>query len=193
MDARRLFRRTSVGAMWAILILRQVWYGSSSGVLAETASGLGRSGCTDLLVRWAAHEPDLTLQVVKPGGETQRRHRGVVRRARALVVRAVRETVHGDHAPEESPCRRPDRDPERALAFGGTIVMQPRFEARSTLRLVLDHDVTFFAGVPTMYWGLLAALDDRVDVACLAANLRVAVAGGSALPAEIHKQFKAGP
>lgn len=77
-----------------------------------------------------------------------------------------------------------------ALAFGGTIVMQPRFEARAALRLMLDHDVTFFAGVPTMYWGLLAALDDTVDVARLAANLRVAAAGGSALPAEIHKQFE---
>ncbi|MFD3499464.1 long-chain fatty acid--CoA ligase [Streptomyces sp. NPDC058676] len=77
-----------------------------------------------------------------------------------------------------------------ALAFGGTIVMQPRFEARSTLRLMLDHDVTLFAGVPTMYWALLAALDDTVDVARLAANLRVAVAGGSAMPAEIHKQFQ---
>ncbi|MEV0218912.1 long-chain fatty acid--CoA ligase [Streptomyces sp. NPDC050704] len=77
-----------------------------------------------------------------------------------------------------------------ALAFGGTIVMQPRFEARPALGLMLDHDVTFFAGVPTMYWALLAALDDTVDVARLAANLRVAVAGGSALPGEIHKQFE---
>jgi len=50
--------------------------------------------------------------------------------------------------------------------------------------------VTFFAGVPTMYWGLLAALDETVDVARLAANLRVAVSGGSARPAGIHKQFK---
>jgi len=77
-----------------------------------------------------------------------------------------------------------------AFAFGGTIVMQPRFEAQAALRLMLAHDVTFFAGVPTMYWGLLAALDETVDVARLAANLRVAVSGGSALPAEIHKQFK---
>ncbi|MFF0014732.1 long-chain fatty acid--CoA ligase [Streptomyces sp. NPDC005374] len=77
-----------------------------------------------------------------------------------------------------------------AFAFGGTIVMQPRFEAQAALRLMLAHDVTFFAGVPTMYWGLLAALDDTVDVARLAANLRVAAAGGAALPAEIHKQFK---
>jgi long-chain acyl-CoA synthetase len=41
-----------------------------------------------------------------------------------------------------------------------------------------------------MYWGLLGALDETIDVATLAANLRVAVAGGAALPAEIHKQFQ---
>jgi long-chain acyl-CoA synthetase len=77
-----------------------------------------------------------------------------------------------------------------AIAFGGTIVMMPRFEAQAALRLMLAHDVTFFAGVPTMYWGLLGALDETIDVATLAANLRVAVAGGAALPAEIHKQFQ---
>jgi long-chain acyl-CoA synthetase len=76
-----------------------------------------------------------------------------------------------------------------AIAFGGTIVMLPRFDAQATLRLMLTHHVTFFAGVPTMYWGLLDALEETVDVATLAANLRVAVSGGSALPGEIHKQF----
>jgi long-chain acyl-CoA synthetase len=51
--------------------------------------------------------------------------------------------------------------------------------------------VTFFAGVPTMYWGLLGALDDSgVDVKQLAANLRIAAAGGSALPVEVHKNFE---
>ncbi len=50
--------------------------------------------------------------------------------------------------------------------------------------------VTFFAGVPTMYWGLLGALDDSVDVERLAGNLRVAVAGGSALPVEVHKDVQ---
>lgn len=77
-----------------------------------------------------------------------------------------------------------------ALAFGGTLVLQPRFEPHAALQLMLTHDVTFFGGVPTMYWGLLSALDETVDVARIAANLRVAAAGGSALPAEIHKQFK---
>jgi long-chain acyl-CoA synthetase len=77
-----------------------------------------------------------------------------------------------------------------SLGFGGTLVLQPRFEPAEAIRLMLEHNVTFFGGVPTMYWGLLDALDDSVDVARLAANLRVAVAGGAALPVEIHKHFK---
>jgi len=77
-----------------------------------------------------------------------------------------------------------------ALAFGGTIVMQPRFEARSALELMLAHRVTFFAGVPTMYWGLLGALVDDSDLARAGETLRVAVAGGSALPAELHRNVE---
>ncbi|CAM3157618.1 long-chain fatty acid--CoA ligase [Nocardioides dubius] len=77
-----------------------------------------------------------------------------------------------------------------AFAFGGTVVMLPRFEANAALGLMLREKVTFFGGVPTMYWGLLGALTEDVDVATLAANLRVAVAGGSALPIEVHKEFE---
>jgi long-chain acyl-CoA synthetase len=76
------------------------------------------------------------------------------------------------------------------FAFGGTIVMLPRFEAQAALGLMLANKVTFFAGVPTMYWGLLGALDESVDVQTLAANLRVAAAGGAALPGDIHRQFQ---
>lgn len=77
-----------------------------------------------------------------------------------------------------------------AAAFGGTVVMLPRFEAGPALHLMLKEKVTFFAGVPTMYWGLLGALDDTVDVSALAKNLRVAAAGGSALPVEVHHEFE---
>jgi long-chain acyl-CoA synthetase len=77
-----------------------------------------------------------------------------------------------------------------AIGFGGTLVLQARFSAREALELMLDHDVTFFGGVPTMYWGLLDALDDSVDVTRLATGLRIAVSGGSALPAKIHQEFK---
>lgn len=77
------------------------------------------------------------------------------------------------------------------FAYGGTVVMLPRFEADAALRAMAAEGVTFFAGVPTMYWGLLGALPDSgVDVQALAAKLRVAAAGGSALPVEVHKDFE---
>jgi len=77
------------------------------------------------------------------------------------------------------------------FAYGGTVVMLPRFEADAALKTMAKEKVTFFAGVPTMYWGLLGALDGSgVDVKELAANLRIAVAGGSALPVEVHKEFE---
>ena len=77
------------------------------------------------------------------------------------------------------------------FAFGGTVVLLPRFEAGPALALMDREDVTFFAGVPTMYWGLLGALDDSgVDVKKLAGTMRVAAAGGSALPIEVHKEFE---
>ncbi|MEG9225046.1 long-chain-fatty-acid--CoA ligase [Aeromicrobium sp. Sec7.5] len=76
------------------------------------------------------------------------------------------------------------------FAFGGTVVMLPRFEAEPAIGLMVREKVTFFAGVPTMYWGLLGALTPEHPVAEIAANLRVAAAGGSALPVEVHKNFQ---
>jgi long-chain acyl-CoA synthetase len=80
------------------------------------------------------------------------------------------------------------------ILYGGTIVYLPRFEAVPALQLLLKEKVSFFAGVPTMYWGLLGALSDPaaadIDVAEIAKNLRVAAAGGSALPGDIHRQFR---
>ena len=78
-----------------------------------------------------------------------------------------------------------------AFAFGGTIVMLPRFEPNAALQLLVGEKVTFFAGVPTMYWGLLGALEGSgVDAQQIADNLRVAAAGGSSLPVEIIREFK---
>lgn len=77
-----------------------------------------------------------------------------------------------------------------ALLYGGTMVLLPRFEAEAALGLMLKEKVTFFAGVPTMYWGLLQAAADGRDISPIAENIRVAVSGGSALPGDIHRQFK---
>jgi long-chain acyl-CoA synthetase len=76
------------------------------------------------------------------------------------------------------------------FATASTLVLLPRFDAAAALALMESQQITFFAGVPTMYWGLLGALTDEVDVEQIAANLRVAVAGGSSLPVEIIRGFK---
>ncbi|WP_405996856.1 long-chain-fatty-acid--CoA ligase [Streptomyces sp. NBC_00829] len=78
------------------------------------------------------------------------------------------------------------------IASHATLVLLPRFEARSALALMQRHAVTFFAGVPTMYWALLEELEENaseVDLARIASNLRMAGSGGSALPVEIHRRF----
>ncbi|HET8604848.1 MAG TPA: long-chain fatty acid--CoA ligase [Marmoricola sp.] len=75
------------------------------------------------------------------------------------------------------------------LSVAATLVLLPRFEAEQAITLLDKENVTFFAGVPTMYWGLLGALTDEVDVDKIAGNLRVAVSGGASLPVEIIKRF----
>ncbi|MFE3293716.1 long-chain fatty acid--CoA ligase [Rhodococcus sp. NPDC059234] len=82
------------------------------------------------------------------------------------------------------------------LAVGATLVMLPRFDAAAALRLMIDEAVTVFAGVPTMYWALLGALDAAktgtaggVDVDRIAGTMRRAISGGAALPVEILTRF----
>jgi long-chain acyl-CoA synthetase len=76
------------------------------------------------------------------------------------------------------------------FGLGATLVLMARFDPAQALALMDREEVTFFAGVPTMYWGLLGALTDEVDVDKIAGNLRRAVAGGSSLPVEILKNVK---
>src|ERR1700761_4129308 len=77
------------------------------------------------------------------------------------------------------------------LATGATIVLMARFSAGQALALMEQEQVTFFAGVPTMYHALLSDdLDGEYDLAAIAARLRVAVSGGAALPGEVMRRFE---
>ena len=76
------------------------------------------------------------------------------------------------------------------FSVGATLVLLPRFDAGQAVALLEREEITFFAGVPTMWWGLLQALTDEVDVKKIAGNLRVAVSGGASLPVEIIKQVQ---
>ncbi|MFF7441607.1 long-chain fatty acid--CoA ligase [Streptomyces sp. NPDC008122] len=76
------------------------------------------------------------------------------------------------------------------FSMAATLVLLPRFDAAQAVALMEKEDITFFAGVPTMWWGLLGALTEDVDVDRIARNLRVGVSGGAALPMEIISQVK---
>src|SRR4051794_28159470 len=76
------------------------------------------------------------------------------------------------------------------FATAATLVLLPRFDAAAAVKLLESQNVTFFAGVPTMYWGLLNALTDEVDVERIARNMRIAVSGGSSLPVEIIRAVR---
>jgi long-chain acyl-CoA synthetase len=75
-----------------------------------------------------------------------------------------------------------------AVQAGSTIILMARFDPSRALDLVADERVTVFAGVPTMYAGLLEqqAVSPR-DVA----SLRLGISGGAALPVEIIRRFEA--
>jgi long-chain acyl-CoA synthetase len=72
----------------------------------------------------------------------------------------------------------------------GSLVLVPRFEPRAVIQLMVKEKVNFFAGVPTMYWGLLNDDTSADDVEKISGCLRVAVSGGAALPMEVLKGFK---
>ena len=72
---------------------------------------------------------------------------------------------------------------------GATSVLLPRFEGTTVLNLMKAHDISVFAGVPTMYWGLLNSADNYNDLDSVIKNLRMAISGGAALPHTILAEF----
>lgn len=77
------------------------------------------------------------------------------------------------------------------FAAGAALVLMPRFDAEGALALMERENVTFFAGVPTMYRALLGCENaDRFDLGRIAATMRISVSGGAALPVEVLTGFE---
>jgi long-chain acyl-CoA synthetase len=74
-----------------------------------------------------------------------------------------------------------------AVAAGACLTLLPRFDAGHALRILADHRVTVFEGVPTMYVALLHQ-PDRADHDTSA--LRMCISGGAALPVEVLRGFE---
>ena len=70
-------------------------------------------------------------------------------------------------------------------------VLLPRFDAETVFGLMQKHSITLFAGVPTMYWGLVNYKDDKFDYETISKNLRLGMSGGAALPVQVLKDFEA--
>ncbi|MGW7481625.1 long-chain-fatty-acid--CoA ligase [Nonomuraea muscovyensis] len=71
---------------------------------------------------------------------------------------------------------------------GAAVVLMPRFEPGDALALMRREGVTFFAGVPTMYWGLLTKI--HAEGGEVPDTLKVAVAGGASSPVEVLRDFE---
>jgi long-chain acyl-CoA synthetase len=67
----------------------------------------------------------------------------------------------------------------------------PRFEAGAVLEVMKRDKVNFWTGVPTMFHALLHyAAANNIDIAPIAACLRLASSGGAPMPVEVMKQFE---
>jgi long-chain acyl-CoA synthetase len=72
------------------------------------------------------------------------------------------------------------------LYAGATITLLPRFEPQKALEVMARDRVTYFAGVPTMYFYLLSFPDaGSYDLSAL----RICCSGGSAMPVEVMHAF----
>jgi long-chain acyl-CoA synthetase len=77
------------------------------------------------------------------------------------------------------------------LYAGGTLVLLPRFDPATLIAAIKRERVTHWAGVPTMYWGLLEHVTkNNVDVSDISASLRLAISGGSPMPVELMRAFE---
>jgi long-chain acyl-CoA synthetase len=73
------------------------------------------------------------------------------------------------------------------LSMGATIVVEPRFVPEAVLRAIVQHRVTFFAGVPSMYAVLAASPRPGGDFS----SLRLCISGGAPLPVAVAEAFEA--
>jgi long-chain acyl-CoA synthetase len=73
-----------------------------------------------------------------------------------------------------------------ALRAGAAIALMPRFDPDAALATIAAQGATIFAGVPTMYIGLLEAMRLRPHTT----HLRMALSGGASLPLAVLEQFE---
>ncbi len=76
------------------------------------------------------------------------------------------------------------------LYTGATSVLLPKFDAQAVFGLMEKYNVTLFAGVPTMFWGLNHYEGNDFDYDKISKNLRVVASGGASLPLQVLEEFE---
>ncbi|MEW2157265.1 long-chain fatty acid--CoA ligase [Streptomyces sp. NPDC007189] len=75
-----------------------------------------------------------------------------------------------------------------AVSSGACLTLLPRFDAATALGILDEHEVTVFAGIPTLFSRVLRQPDrETYDVS----RLRVSLAGGAAMPVQVLHDFQA--
>ena len=77
------------------------------------------------------------------------------------------------------------------LSGGATLVLVPKFDAGTVLRLIEREGVTRFSGVPTMYWAMLTHAEKEEIGAEAFASIRGITSGGASMPVDIMRRFDA--
>lgn len=73
-----------------------------------------------------------------------------------------------------------------AFRVGASIVLMPRFDGEAALASMIEHNVTHFVGVPTMYIALL----DAAKKHAARPPLKLCASGGSSLPVAVLERFE---
>lgn len=73
---------------------------------------------------------------------------------------------------------------------GRSNILLTRFDAETVYDMMQKHKVTLFAGVPTMYWGLLNYTNPKFDYESIAKTLKICCSGGASLPVKVLEDFE---
>ena len=77
------------------------------------------------------------------------------------------------------------------LQAGFRLVLQPRFDAAAALEAIVRENVSFWIGVPTMFWSLLQHLTSTgMDPGPISSVLRLCASGGAPMPHALMRRFE---
>lgn len=75
-----------------------------------------------------------------------------------------------------------------SIATGGRLYLMPRFELKPCLKMIDQHKITVFPGVPSLFNAIVSAPETKKHDLT---SLRFCISGGAPLPITLRQQFKA--